>query len=347
MLKTKHIGILVVVLAVLVGISLLQKASHRRDTARPSLAVLLDGIWTADGLGRLIVGFGEDPEAVVLEHGPDGWRVPSHWNAQASGDRVDAVLRVLSGLEGEFRSDNADVLDDYGLAGVNTVTVRGFDRQGVEILALDVGRKVEGGQGEFVRLPGQDAVYVTTASVLSPLGLYNGPARPGGRHFFHLEAVQEDRNEVDEIILVDAEGERRLVKEFAVPEPAPGDTTGVEPAPDRLTWEWRLAVPTDEPLAKTKADGVLGSLVTIRGVDVEDSAADPATYGLDAPERRATLVFAGGRRLELEFGAIREAEPDRPVGVRMRIVGDPTVWVVTEYTVNNIFKATADLRPES
>ena len=329
MLKTKHIVILAVVLAVLVGISLLQRASHRRATSRPSLAVLLDGAWTADELGRLALGFGEDAEAVVLEHDTDGWVVASHWRAKASSDRIEAVLRVLGGLEGEFRSDNADVLDDYALDGVNTVTVRGFDRQGTEIFAL---------------------------------GLYNGPARPGSRHFLHLEVVKEDRTEVDEIILFDGEGERRLVKEFAVPEPAADDTTGAEPVPDRLTWEWRLAAPANEPgsggpssgepssgepLAKTRADGVLGSLVTIRGVDVEDPTADPASYGLDTPGRRATLVFADGRRLELEFGDTREPAPDRPVGVRMRIAGDPTVWVVTEYTVNNIFKPTEDLRPES
>jgi len=352
MLKTKHIVILAVVLAVLVGISLLQRASHRRATSRPSLAVLLDGAWTADELGRLSLGFGEETEAVVLEHGTDGWVVASHWHAKASRDRIDAVLQVLGGLEGEFRSDSADVLGDYALDGVSTVTVRGFDRQGVELFALDVGAKVPGAQGQFVRLPGQDAVYLTTASVLSPLGLYNGPARPGSRHFLHLEVVKEDRTEVDEIILFDGEGERRLVKEFAVPEPAADDTTGAEPAPDRLTWEWRLAAPENEPgsgepLAKSRADGILGSLVTIRGVDVEDPTADPASYGLDAPEQRATLVFTGGRRLELEFGNTREAAPDHPVGVRMRIAGDPTVWVVTEYAVNNIFKSTEDLRPDS
>ncbi|MCP4570974.1 MAG: DUF4340 domain-containing protein [bacterium] len=347
MLKSKHMVILVVVLAVLVGVSLMQKADHRRETALPATTVLLDGQWTADDLGRLDLGFDQDDQAVTLEQGPDGWVVSSYWGAKASRDRVDTVLRTLGGLEGEFRSDSADVLDDYGLDTAQSVRIRGFDRQGVEAFALDAGVKVLGGQGQFVRLPGEDAVYLTPTNILGPLGLHQGPARPGSRHFLHLEVVKEDRTAVDEIILVDGAGERRLVKEFAVPEPAPGDTSGVTPEPDRLTWEWRLTTPTDEPLAKTRADGVLGSLVTVRGVDIEDPTADPADYGLAEPERRATLVFADGRRLTLEFGATREAAPDRPVGVRMRLVGDPTVWVVTEYTVNNIFKATEDLRPES
>ncbi len=52
---------------------------------------------------------------------------------------------------------------------------------------------------------------------------------------------------------------------------------------DRLTWEWELTAPKHEPLAKTKADAVLGGVSSIRAVDVGDPAADPATYGLDRP----------------------------------------------------------------
>lgn len=348
MLKPKHFLILAVVLVILVGISFLQRADRRRDATQPALDVVLAGDWTAAELSRLVVGFGEEAEALVLERGPDGWIVASHWGAAASEQRIDTLLDVLGGLEGEFRSDRADVLADYGLAGQNTVRVTGYDQGGTEAFAIDVGAKVPGAAGQFVRRPGEDTVYLTTTSVLSPLGMHGGPARPGSRHFLHLEAVKEDRHEVDEILLWDDEGRRRLVKEFAVPEPAPGDTSGTVPEPDRMTWEWRLVEPgAGEALAKTKADGVLGSLVTIRAVDVEDPTADPSAYGLAEPARRARLVFDGGRELEFEFGTTREAAPDRPVGVRMRVVGEPTVWVVTEYTANNIFKSTEDLRPES
>jgi len=47
----------------------------------------------------------------------------------------------------------------------------------------------------------------------------------------------------------------------------------------------------------------------------------------------------------LEFGADRPTAGDRPAGTWMRVRGQPTVWVVTEYTVKNVFKTTAELKP--
>ena len=128
--------------------------------------------------------------------------------------------------------------------------------------------------------------------------------------------------------------------------PAEGDTAAT-PGVDRLTWEWELTAPRTTALAKTRADGVLSAVTTVRAVDVDDPGADAAAYGLAEPVRTATLVFADGRRLELRFGAERTAQDGRPAGVWMQAGDDPTVWVVTTYAVNNIFKTVEDLLPES
>lgn len=349
MFKPKLLVILAVAVVVLGGISFLQKSSHERRTSRPTQAVLLDGAWTDQDLARITLGYGAEAEAVVLERTPEGWSIPTAWHAAASVQKVQALLSTLGGLAGEFRSDRESVLADYGLTPEGSVTIRARDAAGAEVLALDVGAQAPGHQGQFVRRPGESAVYVSGANVLGALGLYGGPARPQDRHFLELQAVQEDKTEVDAIVLEDEHGARTLAKVFAAVPAAAGDTTAAAAAPevDRLTWEWELAAPSREALLKTKADGVLGAATSLRAVDVADPAADPAAYGLDAPSRRAVLRFADGRELVLAFGAERPAEDDRPAGVWMRVGDRPTVWVVSTYAVNNLFKTLADLRPES
>ena len=78
--------------------------------------------------------------------------------------------------------------------------------------------------------------------------------------------------------------------------------------------------------------------------------ADPAVsadqYGLDNPPSTLTLKRQDGSELVLEFGNNREASEGVTAGTFMRVSGAPTVWVVTEYTINNIFKSLDDLKAE-
>ena len=349
MLRPKQLAFLAGVVVLLVAIAIVQKTNHRRTVDKSAQVAVLDGAWTRDDVARITIGYGEDEEAVALDKGPDGWIVSTSWQAKASDQRLDALLKVLSRLTGEFRSDSADVLADYGLDEGAAVTIRAWDGDGQQVIALDVGHAAGNGQGQFVRRPGENAVYMSDARVLGALGLYSGPAQPQSRFFLDLQAVQEDKTAIDAITLTDDHGTRTMTKVFA-PEPATADSAAADttaPKVDRLTWEWELTAPKREPLAKTKADGVLGGVAAIRAVDVVDPAADPATYGLDRPSRQAVLTFADGHTVTLDFGKDREKEGDAPAGTYLRVDDGPTVWVVTPYTVNNIFKTVEDLRPQS
>lgn len=356
MINNRNLSILTLVLVVLGGVYFWQQAAHRSRTGRPSSSVIIAGSFTKDDLSRVTVGRQQNEAAVDLVRTPTGWVVASSWDTPASGDRIDALLKALSGLAGEFRSDEASVLPDYGLDPQTAVVIKGYGGDGQPAFALEVGNGSQGQPGNFVRLPGQNTVYLSGTGILSQLGLYGGLELPKARHFLDLQAVKEDRLNVDRIVLVDQGKTLDLEKEFANPPaaapaaaaPAAGDTAAAAaPAgPDRLTWEWRLTAPKRTALAKTKADGVLGSLVNIRAADVDDPTLPGAVTGLDDPARTATLVLQDGSALVLEFGAERAAEGDRQAGTWMRIQGRPTLWVVTEYTTKNIFKTLDDLLPE-
>lgn len=346
MIKTKNLVLLAVVLVVLLGVSWLQRSSHERSTAGSNETVLIDAQLDKSNLSRITVAYGLDGDVVELLSTPTGWIVPTAYGAKASDSRVDALLRNLSGLAGEFRSDSRDVIGDYGLDTDHSVRVRVFGAGGGEVAALDIGNSPDRLPGNFVKSPDSPAVYLTAASVLSQLGLYDGPARPKSTHFAELQAFKADRKAIDRIVLDDAGRKLELVKEFAVNPPAEGDTTGAEPTLDRLTWEWKAASDGGRALAKTKVDAVQNALVTVRAVDVDDPSVDAAQYGLAEPARTATLVLEDGSEQVLEFGHSRVAEGDHPAGTWMRVRGEPTVWVVTDYAVNNAFKKLDDLLPD-
>ena len=268
MLKNKNILILAAVLVVLLGINLLQKREHTKSTSGSATVKVVEGVITADQLDRITLGQGDNQQAVELVATPTGWVVASAWDAPASMSRIEALLRNLSDLSGEFRSDNQSVLADYGLTDDQAVKIVAFDKDGAEVLAVDVGNTPERVPGNFIKKPGSSEVYLSQTNLLSQLGLYDGPGLPGFSHFLELQAVKEDRLAVDRIVLNDDGRTLEMVKEFAEAKPVPGQVDGaeeagedqIEPAgPDRTTWEWKMTSPRTKALAKTKADGVLGA----------------------------------------------------------------------------------------
>jgi len=343
MIKTKNLLILGVALVVLLGVSLMQRTGHKKATSQSSVNELLTaGVVPAD-LSRITLGQGPAAEAVVLSNTPTGWQVDTTWKAKASQERIDTLVRNLTGLTGEYRSDSAEVLPDYGLGDSTAVHIRAYDPAGAVIMALDVGRKPERYPGNFVRQPDNNRVYVSQTNLLAQLGIYGEPELPQGRYFLDLQAVKEDRLDVDSMVIGGPDGNLTLVKKFAEDKP---DSTGAVPTVDRNTWEWQLSGQPGTALAKTKVDAVLNSLVAIRANDLVDPAATAATYGLDKPGHRAELHLQDGRVIGLNFGDAREKVDKAPAGTFMQIDDQDNVWVVTEYAVNNIFKGLDELKSD-
>ncbi len=129
------------------------------------------------------------------------------WNAKASDQRLDALLKVLSRPDRRvpFRPRRAS-WRTTAWPKATAVTIRAWNGAGDQVIALDVGNGAGGAQGQFVRRPGENAVYVSGGNVLAALGLYGGPAQPQSRHFLDLQAVQEDKTAVDSITLDDEHG---------------------------------------------------------------------------------------------------------------------------------------------
>jgi hypothetical protein len=346
MLKRKNLIALAVVVVVLAAISVLQRTSHRRATSGSPTAPVLGAQLDQESLRRIEIGYGTVKDAVVLENLPDGWVVRSAWNHPVNQSRIDNLLQDLSSLEGEFRSDSPEVLADYGFTDSTAVTVVAFGSDPQPVFALEVGDKPQRSVGNFVKRPGSSEVFLARKSILSDLGLYNGPGLPESKHFLDLEARKVDRLDVESITLHDGDAVVAMEKVFAPPEPAADDTTGAAPEIDRNTYEWRLVRPVEKAAMKTRCDGVLGAVSTVRAVDIDDPAGDLAAYGLAAPAKRVEVTLQDGTGYALRFGAERPESEGKQKGVYMQVEGEPTVWVVTEYLLKNIFKTQEELLPE-
>lgn len=344
MIKTKNLVILMVIILVLGGISIMQKSQHRKQTTSSATEVVLAGEFNKDNLAKVTVGFGDNPEQVVMVAGPDGWRMDSYHQAAVNGERLATLLRNLSNLKGEFRSSSDQVLADYGLQKGQSVTIRGFDKSGTEVLALDLGKTPKGFPGQFMRRPDSSKVYLSQTGLLAHLGIYGAPEAPKAQYFLELQAIKENRQELDGITIVDAATTMAFTKKLGVIEPAEDAPEGTEPSTDRTTWEWLLNGKPATGLAKTKIDGVLNACASIRASDVADPAAGLAQYGLDHPRRTVSLLRKDGTTLDLKFGTDRPAGDGVTAGTYLQVADEPTIWVVTDYTVKNIFKSREDLK---
>jgi len=348
MIRNRNLLLLGGLLAALILVSILQQVSHRRAVSRPAQSQLLPIPLVKDELTRIVLGQGRDSTAVVLERLPDKWVARTAYGHPASQQKVDDLIKNLSDLRGEFRSKSADVLADYSLDDEHAVSVTLFGKDFQPVLRLLIGRKPAGASGDFVRRPGDNAVYLTGASLLTGMGLWSGPAKPQSRHFLELQAYEAARDDIDAIILDDEGRLTELVKDIQTPASPPvavaGDSTAAA-GPDRSIYEWRMVRPRAKPALKTKADGVLNAAVLIRAADVADPQGSLEEYGLWKAARKATLRFKTGKEFTLFFGATRPAQGDAPGGVYMRTDADNTIWIVRDSLVSTIFPKTEELLP--
>lgn len=197
-----------------------------------------------------------------------------------------------------------------------------------------------------MRTPESNKVYLSQTGMLSHLGVYGEPEPPKAQYFLELQAIKESVPNLDGMKIRDGDVTMVLTKKFGEIEPAEDSPEGTPATVDRNTWEWLLDGRIDTDLAKTKIDGVLNSCASIRANDVADPAGSMAEYGLDNPLRSITLTRMDGSEAVLEFGNSREAATGVSAGTYMRVSGSPTIWMVTEYTIKNIFKKRDDLKAE-
>jgi hypothetical protein len=346
-MSKRNLYLLGLAVVVLIGLSLVQKTSHDRATSASDTDRILDAGFAAEDINRVLVASNADSTEVVLERLPDHWVARTAWSHPVDQRKLDELLEILDGLSGQYRSDNAEILADYGLGpDSEAVTVTLFGKEWEPVYTLEIGRKPDRGAGAFVRDPADSAVFLTGANVLGKLGMYAGPAVPEDKYFLDLKVFDCSREDIEAITLHDGDTILAMEKVFAAPDPAEGDTVAAAPVqPDRSTWEWVLVEPERRSLAKSKVDGIMNALTNVQAAGIDDPSAPMEDYGLWKARRRVEVALADGSEFELRIGDLRETDGQK--NYFMMTSQDRTIWTLREYKVNQIFKTLDDLLPES
>lgn len=347
-MNARTLLILAVLVLALFAVRVYQDRSHELKTSTSDTIAVLDAAFTNTDVNRIVIGFGADSTAIDLERLPESWVARSAYDHTVDEARVNSLLNELNGLRGEFRSDTGDVLADYGLGlDNNKIRVTLYGTEWENIFDLDIGEKSEGGTGNFIKRPGQDAVFLTRSNLLGQMGLYSGPELPHPRHFLELEVFKCDREAIASISIHDGESSLGMEKIYSAPEAIVADDgTTTQGEIDYSIWEWALVEPEPQPLAKTKVDAIANALASVRAKDVDDPMVNLDTYGLWRAERRISVVMRDGSEVELRFGSQIQSGDESPTGQWLMTSQDRTIWILDTWKADQLFKTLEDLKPD-
>ena len=342
--NNRNLIVLGVVLVLVVGGYLLTQDRRPELDRTGGFVDLVDGTLSTDEVYTLEVTHGGDPEAGFTAVQLDGeWVVASHWDAPANLNKIRTLLGNLETVSGEFRSDDAGVLDAYALDDSSAYHVRVLDEGGAALVELLVGKR--SGSGSFVREPGSNRVMLADHNFLSDFGVW-GDAReaPKASSWIDMTVVDLNRDDVRTIELDGSETAVTMTKEFVEVETAPEDTTATDTAPDPTAYEWKVTAPETFVASKTRADGVMAALVSMRARDVAGDTVEPMHGLTEEDAQRVTVTMEDGTTHTLWFGA--PTEDDDSI-LYFKVEGEPLVWTLPDYVANNVFKSVDDLRTES
>ena len=229
-MKNKHIVLMVVILVVLAGLYLAQRARERRARAQQDAAGgferLLPADFAPDDVRKFVFYAGTNRENAVTVEEIDGlWRLPGRFNALAKTNKVEELLEHVSALEGEVRSESPDVLDEYDLQPDASLHLILTDRRDNAEHHLLIGKKGQAPQTGFVRKDGADTVYLVGQDLRRDYNLWGEDLTdPDAKVWIELQMAQIDTNDVRRLAL--ATPWKRMVvekREVEIEEPAATD----------------------------------------------------------------------------------------------------------------------------
>ncbi len=213
----KKLLALLVLLGVLIAAGLVKKVyqtqqSISEENRLKSSSVVLNKDLATAFVTKIEITHGSDTkEAIILKKKEqDRWMVESHFGLPAKKYPVDQILKALTDLEGEIRSDSKDVLGDYSLTDDKAVHVRLYGDAANELCHLLVSPTRAASSKNFVRLSNSNQVLVTQgADLLGELGLWAKEDRLSAKTFVDFQVLKVDSSKVSrfEVMMSD---KRRL-----------------------------------------------------------------------------------------------------------------------------------------
>ncbi len=337
---------LAVVLLVLVVLVFLFGRKKPRDDLRleAGLKRLAPEDFLVSDVGRLEVFLGtKEDQKVILEKEASGWRVRSYFNAPGDGEKVSTLLEKLKNLEGEFRVSEESVLGDFDLTEEKALHFSLY-REGNEQawLRLLVGKSLP--NGGFVRLKGENSIYVVDKDLRREIGLvaHDSSKAPSQSPWVNKIITELRKEDVERLSIMwpdrKAVFEKRIKTDSGPEERAETASPGKKPPPPK-GFEWIAGDPLNPfPIKGKGVDGILDALAGLTAVDIIDPK-EIKERGLDAPRFQCRIALKQrGEKILIA------SHPD-PLqdGYMMVQGGDETLFRVSRHTFQGVFKKGADL----
>lgn len=331
--KQRTLIALLVVLAVLsVALALSAWAGKHSEEAEQAAGRIELSTLTEDALERMEYDY--DGETVALVRQDGQWVLEHDPAYHISQTRVQAMADIVCGLTAKRALDTTDHPADYGLETPAQTVTATADGQRWTVCFGDENTLT----GDvYLCVEGDDAVYTADADVCAPFGytaqeLFEAFS-PLGLSVSEITAIEYTRTGDGTAETVSLRKVSRLVESEA-----PGaESDDAEDAQAEYETVWLLA---DDRQADPSLVTAMLSQITANVSGQITAPADPAAYGLDAPQVTASLTNSDGEVSTVRLGLGQD-------GCYLALEGDASVYSTDMETLNAFAQTTEDLAAQS
>jgi len=326
-MKTRNFTILLAVLAVLIVIYAIQQIStDKKSVSESQIDIFPD--FNSSSVSQIKVFKQDYPDSGLSFAKKDGiWLVTSYFDAPAKENDIDKLLTDINTLQGEIRSVNADLHDDFEIAD-NVALHLEFSGPDSAIFAhLLVGKGVpQASKSSFVRKHNTDTVYKANENFLSRFAVWN--AEPSkkmpGKRWADMKMTDVDKNTVKAI---EIKANRKSYSFEKVEEP-PKDTIS---AP---TFVWKQIKPKKGKILEDKdIQTILNRLTKLSANEIVGNEI-LSEHGLTKPKYTASFTAEDGQATKINFGAVADTTSKARY---VNVEGKPFIYKAAKYNYKSIF----------
>jgi len=318
------------------GLYVLQKTVGPRVKA-PSDEVRVTAEFKVEDVHEIEIHRGKD--AVSIRRDGTEWRLPGTFNSKGDKKKIDSFLETLRDLKGEPRGRGVDYHKEVGLDAEKALHVVLKGVGGKEIERLLVGKRAPGFDRSFARRASSEDVFIAHRNLLSLTGVEGTDEPPKPQAWLDLQVIELDRSKIEHVrlrgpaTLYEFRREQKKKEELQQKE-------NEKKEEEKKEYEWLQA--RQGVTYRAKKDGVERVLEALRSVRAED-VADPAKvseYGFEAPQYEAVARLEDKKEVGIQIG---KELADKKGKFYARATDQPTVFVVTQATVQSLFPKGRDL----
>ena len=364
-MKSKSLIILIVVFAILAGLVLLKQSTKEEPTILDQVKLdplVPEGVSKGDVAVLELYAGGNAEEKMVLTRvsaEPEAWRVTSHFNAPANGEKIGEYIGKILELKGELRATTTEdsELAPYQLGDDMAFHVKGL-KEGVDEPLFDVlVGKAPASNQVFMRAADSKAVYMVDVNLRREAGLFSEDmaAAPEAESWLKKDVVSIAKDTISKVT-VETPDKRVVIaketKEVPVEEPEAATESdasaeaGAEPAEPaepatRTETSWVLAEGgAGRDVKQSGIENLAGAFAPLTSTDIVDPE-KLAEWGLENPAFRCTIdvddkdedvIIEGGR-----------PDPDGDGYVRVASADSSVIFKLPKWTFEKVFPKGRDI----